>query len=184
MSEGRGGKWIKIGGLALGLLLLVALISAMTDTGNLGTPDESRRQRHAAGFSIVVPASWGATPYFARGNRSPDMINMSPEKVSGRETSLTVARLPAKPADAQDGTPFTFQNKPAWLQPFDTKHDYGCVLRFERDGVWYEMRFVSPVPLDWQTSSLMRFAETFHTEAPTTRIGSLVTTMPVMVEPE
>lgn len=165
MSEGRGEgiAWFKIVMFCLITLMLAGIASVILDSG-LGTPDESRRLRHPAGFSIVYPQGWGGTVGYAQG-AAPNSIRLAPERVTGRQTSIAVTRSTRAPKLADTAKATTFQDRPAWATMTQFKRDATYRVDFERDGAWYAVVLSAPVEQKWESDPLMTYARTFRTEA-------------------
>ena len=182
MSEGRGEgiPWFKIAMFGMFTVMLAGIASVLLDSG-LGTPDESRRVRHPAGFSIVHPQGWGGSLTYA-GGAVPDGIRLAPERVTGRQTSITVARLARAPKLADSAKQVTFQDKPAWATPTQLKRDALYRLDFERGDAWYAITVSAPVELKWDRDPIMAFVRSFRTEAVIAPPAAAVPTT-VTVEP-
>lgn len=167
MSNGRGEgiAWFKIVMFGLVALMLAGIASIILDSG-LGRPDEARRLKHPAGFSIIQPQGWGGTVTY-RTRNGPDGMRLAPERVAGRQTVITVVRLPRAPKLDPAAKEVTFQDKPAWATFKQFRRDAEYRLEFQRGDAWFSIAVGAPIALDWDRDPIMDFVRTFRTEAVT-----------------
>lgn len=157
------GRWIKIIIFILLVIMISSVVSALLDPG-LGKPDDSRRTRHPAGFSISYPLGWGATPFGAGGDGEPNYIRLAPERKTGRETSIHATFNGLRPETVRNAEEGLFQDQPAFYSSTKAKYDWQYRLQFQRDGNWYTILLVSPIALDLQKSPYWPYIESFRIE--------------------
>lgn len=177
---GRDGAWIKVVMFILGVIMVAGITRVLLDPG-LGAVDESRRLKHPAGFSMVVPRGWSGT---AVNGQNIDTIRFMPERATGRQPSMIITRYEnAPPAPDDAAKPGLFQGEPAMVLRKRIKYDWVWDARFDRGGKTYSIRYLTPIDEDIERSPMMPFINSFHAETPATTPATIPATMPTEPAP-
>jgi hypothetical protein len=170
-SETMAGPWSKFIVFVLLIMALAGGMSMYLVRGGLGAVDESRRFVHPDGFSMVIPAGWTK-------RISDNAFFIEPQNASGFAPDMQLRRYTEPPPWLDNATERRFQGKPAFHAQFTNDRRFNNVIRFERDGTWFEFRLRDRVVDDSLTGPWHRFLETFRVESATT----LPTSMPIIVQ--
>ncbi len=169
-------------------LLVIAGILAITVLYTTFRPaiadlDESHRQRHPLGFSIVTPEGWQVEFQNPQAGH-PATIWALPRKSEGIVGGLWAMKYDAKPQIITAGKRALhegeFQDKPAWVRE-DTQDDkrWNRTYIFERAGTWYQVVLTRPASDSIMGSAWTAYVNSFSVEAATaTRPTPLPTTYP------
>ena len=114
-------------------------------------PRESNRIFHPNGFSIINPKNWKSKLILASDPYMPPTIAISPQstRVTRRYgASLSVTQLPEDRVDLEGYRHSEFQGQPAHERAttrdgsfMDDPPAMSYALCFQRDGIWFEIRY-------------------------------------------
>jgi len=171
-------------GIVIVSALIIAYFAYVSLTPEIGSPDESRRIKHPAGFSIVVPEGYQSSVVIGDA-RTDDSIRCVPIKVEGRYGEFTVTRYARPPANEKmekDGyVAGTFMGQPAReliLLGDSKKNNWLRGYIFERDGQTYGVMLTRPRSEPITGKAWTRYVESFRIE-PAIKF-KYVTTLPSM----
>lgn len=165
------GRWIKVVIFVLLIIMITSVVTALLDPG-LGKPDESRRTRHLAGFSICYPLGWGGTAFGDSEPAPGNSIRLAQERKTGRETTITAFYHGTDMPTFANSSEGTFQTQPATISTRKSSQNWQWRVLFQRDGVWYSILLATPIPLEVEKSPYWPFIESFQIEkriVPTTQ---------------
>lgn len=157
------GRWIKIILFFLLIIMLTGIVSALLDPG-LGKPDDARRTRHMAGFSICYPRGWGGTAVGRGVEGESNYIRLAPDRKTGRETAINASFNGSRAQTVANAIQGTFQGQPAFFSSTRAKYDWQWRMQFQRDGKWYQITLITPIEIDVQKSPYWPFIESFRLE--------------------
>ena len=152
---------------------IVVIAFAWTFMRPVTAPDESRRVRHPAGFSIVAPPDWGVELQYAKRGQPTPSIWAVPKKAEGRAGGLYAFKFQTKPDIPTTGKrPMKegqFQGKPAWVyedEDMKAKKLWARSYIFERDGTWYQVILNRPASESIMSDAWTEYVESFRVEQP------------------
>lgn len=156
--------------ILVGLFAVVGGAWYLMTATPVASPDESHRQRHLAGFSMVCPEDWASKAASADGPGQSDYLMFLPMKNSARTTSLLAFHYPsgrsAESFTQADFHPGTFQGQPAYIFDGMMKKDYVYAVAFSRDNAWYEIRLVLPAKQPVIGTTWADYLNTFRIDKP------------------
>jgi hypothetical protein len=179
------GRWIKVVIFGLLIIMLTSIVTALLDPG-LGRPEDSRRTRHLAGFSICYPLGWGGTAYGTPVPGENNSIRLAQERKTGRETTMGVMCTGLRAESHPNATEGTFQGQPAFYSSEKKTSIWIWRVQFQRGEFWYEISLNTPIPLEVEKSPYWPFIESFRLErqiTPTTHSVSTTQISPATVPP-
>lgn len=147
----------------LAIIMITSLVRVLLDPG-LGKPEESRRTRHNAGFSICYPIGWGGSAFGSNEPGPGNSIRLAQERKTGRETTITAASEGDRPQTSRNAKEGTFQGQPAFYSTSSSGSGWQWRVQFQRDGLWYSIVLVTPIPLEVERSPYWPFIESFRVE--------------------
>ena len=159
------GNWIKVVLFLLVVIMITGIVTALLDPG-LGKPDDLRRTRHAAGFSIAYPLGWGGSAFGSENAKEARFIRLAPERTTGRETSINVVLSGAEAQPVAEAKPGTFQGQAALFSSDRGKRDWRWRVQFQREQGWFQITLTSPIAFDVEKSAYWPFINSFRTEKP------------------
>lgn len=159
------GSWIKIVVFVLLIVMVTSIVSALLDPG-LGKPDNSRRTRHPAGFSISYPLGWGGTAVGMGEDGGANYIRLAQERKTGQETVINASFTGFRASSSAGAKEGTFQGLPAFYSASKTKQTWQWRVQFQRDNNWYSIQLVTPIPLEVEKSPYWPYIESFKIEKP------------------
>ncbi|MDB5328565.1 MAG: hypothetical protein JWM57_4134 [Phycisphaerales bacterium] len=176
---------IKTIGVLAAAIVVTGFVMYVIVQPTVGWPDESRRQVHPAGFSIVKPDGWEQHATFTSAGQPADGFKFLPAKAVGSPGYFNLTRLtvPVTEADrnAKGYTPTTFADQPAWekLAEHTFTKEHSRSLIFERDGQWFEISIRRPDSEPFIAGVWRAYAESFKIEPVKTLATTLPATLPV-----
>lgn len=167
----RPGAIRTIGVLVVAAIVVIAFVY-MNFRADVPAADESRRVRHPAGFSIIVPPEWHTELLYPP--KSPDTIWAVPEKTESVVGGLWAVKYASKPDFRTSGrkalVPGEFQGQPAWVsEDLQGKKTRSRTYLFERDGAWYAVILTRPSVEAVMGQRWTEYVNSFRLEAPTQR---------------
>jgi len=164
-------------GVAIVSVIVVGVLLYQFLGTDIGSPDESRRIRHPAGFSIVEPRGFEHTLRIetqnAVGVSSDPSISMTPIKSEGRPGVFMVSRLKQFPTDSERAKlkllPGNFAGQPAWEaidMDKNRQRKWTRMCVFEREGKAYQIYLERPATEPITGSTWTAYIESFRVEKP------------------
>lgn len=158
----------------LGLIAVATVVAIVLGYAafkpDIGGIDESRRVRHWAGFSIIVPEDWHVEQY--NPPKNPYTIYALPKKAEGITGGLWAVKLSTQPKIETTGKkamqPSEFQGKPAWthINTSEGKKVWSRSYLFERDGTWYSVILARPASESITSRAWSAYMNSFRVEEP------------------
>lgn len=174
------GKYFQLAAF-LGFALLCVWVFSVINTPTIGTPDESRRLIHPAGFSVVGPVGWeGRNVVVSLGAGSPTM-QFLPTRSVGVQPNFTIYQVDAlpEPQDKLKRVETTFMGKPAFVSEGPVSNAYLYVIDVELEGKWYRLSLKLASREDVRGGAWWRYFESLRIERPALPATTLPTTMTV-----
>ncbi len=159
------GSWIKVVVFVLLIIMVTSIVSALLDPG-LGKPNDSRRTRHPAGFSISYPLGWGGTAVGNGKDGSTNYIRLAQERKTGPETTINADFTGFRASTSANAKEGTFQGQPAFYSTKKTNQNWQWLVQFQRESNWYSIQLNAPIPLEIEKSPYWPFIESFKIEKP------------------
>lgn len=151
--------------LAVAAVIVAAFVYRAIEP-RYGTPEESLRVVHPAGFSMVQPRGWTKNePGLFDGDLSKEyVLGFFENRSEVIPAEIVVTRLPGPPSAFPTTEPVSILGRPTYQKVNERRKNRITHLWFEADGVWY--RAVLTLPLANTIDDLLPYLATLRSETP------------------